>query len=309
MTDQKVIAVVGAIGAQGRGLVRAILENPDAGYRVRAITRTPLSMAARALACCGVDVVAGNVDDTASLTDALRGAHGAFFPTFFWKHLSADREVAQARAMATAARDADVQHVIWSTREDTHDTSSNGVTAEFASMRDADRAFADLGVPTTRLYTSFNWEHLITAGIGPKMGPTGELILTLPIGDAPLPGIASDDIGRSAFGIFQHGARCIGQTIGVAGDQLTGTAMANQLSRALSRTVRYRAIAPQHYRALGIPGAGHLGNMFQFTPEGDGSFGARRCVSATRALHPGLLSFDMWLLMNACRIPIDVVVF
>ena len=309
MADQKVIAVVGALGAQGRGLVRAILENPDAGYRVRAITRTPTSKAARALACCGVDVVAGNVDDSASLTDALRGAHGAFVPTFFWQHLSAEREVAQARAMATAARNADVQHVIWSTREDTRDTSALRITAEFATTRDADRAFADLGVPATTLYTSFNWEHLITAGIGPKMGPAGELVLTLPIGDAPLPGVAGDDIGRSAFGIFQHGTRYIGQSIGVAGDQLTGSEMAAQLSRALSRMVRYHAIAPQHYRALGIPGAGHLGNMFQFTPEGDESFRTRRCVSAARALNPGLLSFDMWLLMNACRIPIDVVVF
>ena len=39
--DKKIIAVVGATGAQGGGLVRAILADPGGGFAVRAITRDP----------------------------------------------------------------------------------------------------------------------------------------------------------------------------------------------------------------------------------------------------------------------------
>lgn len=309
MSSENVIAVVGATGAQGRGLVRAILENPEAGFRARAITRNPASQAARSLASAGVEVVRANVDDEASLTAALHGAHGVFFATLFWRHLWAEREVVQSRTMATAARSANVRHMIWSTREEVRDADARRLTTDRPHAREADRCYADVDVPTTTLYTSFVWEHFITAGIGPKLGPLGELRLTLPVGDARLPGISCDDIGRAALGIFQDGSRWIGQTVGVAGEHLTGGEMAASLSRALSRTVRYHPIAPEHYRALGIPGAGHLGNMYQFTPEGDDAFCARRCVSVTRSLNPALQSFDMWLLMNASRIPVGVVVF
>src|SRR5512134_1098488 len=119
MADKKIIAVVGATGAQGGGLVRAIVADPGGGFAARALTRNPGSDAARALAKAGAEVVRGDVDDPASLRAAFAGAHGAFCVTPFWAHMSPDKEIAEARAMAGAARDAGVRHVIWSTLEDT----------------------------------------------------------------------------------------------------------------------------------------------------------------------------------------------
>ena len=109
--SKKTIAVVGATGAQGGGLVRAILADPSGGFAARAVTRDPASEKAKALAQQGAEVVAANVDDKAAMRRAFDGAHGAFCVTFFWDHFSPEKELAEARAMAEAAKDAGVKHV------------------------------------------------------------------------------------------------------------------------------------------------------------------------------------------------------
>ena len=121
MPEKRVIAVVGATGAQGGGLARAILADSSGEFSVRAITRDPGSEKARELAALGAEVVAGDVDDEASLEQAFAGAHGAFCVTFFWAHFSPELEITQAGNMARAAKSAGVQHVIWSTLEDTRE--------------------------------------------------------------------------------------------------------------------------------------------------------------------------------------------
>src|SRR5438105_10578078 len=111
--EKKIIAVVGATGAQGGGLVRAILDDADGPFAVRALTRDPSSESAQALAALGAEVVAVDIDDEASLTAALDGAYGAYFVTFFWAHYSPAIEAAQAGNMARAAKAAGVRHAIW----------------------------------------------------------------------------------------------------------------------------------------------------------------------------------------------------
>ncbi|MGE5247644.1 MAG: NmrA family NAD(P)-binding protein, partial [Verrucomicrobiota bacterium] len=106
MTGKKIIAVVGATGAQGSGLCRAILEDKGGEFAVRALTRNTRSDKAKELERLGAEVVAADVDDVGSLTQAFRGAHGAFCVTFFWEHFSPEKEVAQARNMAAAAKEA-----------------------------------------------------------------------------------------------------------------------------------------------------------------------------------------------------------
>src|SRR6476660_5902921 len=128
--QQKIIAVVGATGAQGGGLVQAILADPKGGFKVRAITRNPNSDKGKALAAAGAEVVAADLDDEKSLDRAFAGAYGAFCITNFWEHFSPEKELAQATNLAKATKAAGVQHVIWSTLEDTrrwvplHDTRS-----------------------------------------------------------------------------------------------------------------------------------------------------------------------------------------
>jgi uncharacterized protein YbjT (DUF2867 family) len=316
MTEKKIIAVVGATGAQGGGLVRAILNDPDSGFAVRALTRDINSDKARALQKSGAEVVAADVDDEASLARAFQGAHGAYCVTFFWAHFSPEKELAQARAMAGAARRAGVGHVIWSTLEDTRKRVPLGddrmptlmdkyKVPHFDAKGEADGFFTALGVPTTFLLTSFYWDNLIHFGMGPKKDPDGRYAFTLPMADKKLPGIAAEDIGKCAFGIFKKGREYIGRTVGIAGEHLTGTQMAAALGKALGFEVRYNAVTPEQYRAFGFPGADDLGNMFQFKRDFEAEFCGARSLAFSRALNPALQTFAQWLERNKGRIPLE----
>lgn len=316
MADRKIIAVVGATGAQGGGLVRAILADPIGGFAARAITRDATSEKARALAQMGAEVVQASIDDEASLTRAFRGAYGAYCVTFFWDHLSPDKEKAEAQVMAKAAKAAGVQHVIWSTLEDTRlfiPLSDNRMPTlmghykvpHFDAKGESNKFFTEAGVPTTFILASYYWDNLIYFGAGPKKGPDGVLVFTLPMGDVKMAGIAAEDIGRCAYGIFKAGRAEIGKTIGVAGEHLTGAEMAAALSRALGREVRYNAVTPATYRTFGFPGADDLGNMFQFYHDCVGPVNGTRDVGRSRALNPALQSFDTWLAHNKDRIPLE----
>jgi len=315
MAERKLITVVGATGAQGGGLVRAILEDASGEFAVRAVTRQPDSAKAQALAERGAQVAAADLDDRSSLVEALQGAHGAYFVTNFWEHFSPDRELAQARNLAAAAKQAGLAHVVWSTLEDTRrwvpladdrmpTLLGRYKVPHFDAKGEADAYFAEAGVPATFLLTSFYWDNLIYFGSGPKPATDGRLAFTLPMGEAKLPGIAAEDIGRCALGIFRNGAQAIGKTIGVAGEHLTGAQMAAALSRALGREVFHDAVTPAQYRALGFPGAEDLGNMFQFKRDFEAYFCGARSVEASRALNPRLQSFADWLAANKDRIPL-----
>jgi len=316
MPDKKIIVVAGATGAQGGGLVRAILNDPNGGFAARALTRDVNSDKAKQLAALGAEVVAANVDDAASLERAFQGAHGAYCVTFFWDHFSPEKEHAQAAAMAKAAKGAGLQHVIWSTLEDTRNwvpLSDNRMPTlmgkykvpHFDSKGESDRLFSDLGLPVTFLLTSFYWDNFIYFKMGPAKGPDGKLGITFPMGDKKLPGIAAEDIGRCAYGVFRKGPEYIRKTVGIAGEHLTGTQMAAAFTRALGKEVRYNDVPPEVYRGFGFPGAEDLGNMFQFKRDFEFYFCGARDLAIARSLNPALQTFDQWLAQNKSHIPVD----
>jgi uncharacterized protein YbjT (DUF2867 family) len=313
MADQKIIAVIGATGAQGGGLVRAILDDPTGGLTARAITRDVNSQKAQALARAGAEVVAGDVDDPESLKRAFAGAYGAYCVTFYWDHFSPEKELAHAAAMAAAAKQAGLKHVIWSTLEDTRKSvplSDNRMPTlmdkykvpHFDAKGEANHFFTDAGLPVTLLLTSFYWDNFIYFGMGPKKGADGKLVLTLPMGDKKLPGIAAEDIGRCAYGIFRDPTQFVGKTVGIAGEHLTGAEMAAAFSKALGTEVAYNAVPFDVYRGFGFPGADDLGNMFQFKHDFNQAFCAARSVPFSRALNPRLQTFEQWLAANIGRI-------
>ena len=275
MAEKKTIAVVGATGAQGGGLVRAITSDPNSEFTARAITRDASSEGAKALAALGAEVVAVDIDDEASVRRAFEGAYGAFCVTFFWAHFSPEIEQAQATNMVSAAKAAGLQHVIWSTLEDTREfvpldddrmPTLNGKwkVPHFDSKGSVNHLFSDAGVPTTFLNTAFYWENFIYFGMGPQRGEDGKLSITFPLGSAKMPGIAAEDIGRCAYGVFKGGTQFVGTTVSISGDHLSGDDFAAAFSKALGEDVAYNEVSPEAYRGFGFPGAEDLGNMFQF---------------------------------------------
>ena len=315
MADTRTIAVIGATGAQGGGLVRAILNDAESGFSVRALTRNVNSDKAKALAELGAEVVAADVDDVESLNRAFEGAYAAYCVTFFWEHFSPEKEHAQAAGMAEAAKQAGLRHVIWSTLEDTRlwvplDDDRMPTLMEkykvphFDSKGEANHLFTDQGLPVTFLLTSFYWDNFIHFGMGPKKGSDGKLALTLPLDDKKLPGMAAEDIGKCAYGIFKNGGEHIGKTVAIAAEHLTGAEMAAALSKALGQEVAYNAVSPEVYRGFGFPGAEDLGNMFQFFCDFEEEVCGVRNPEIAKALNPELQTFEDWLSENGDRIPL-----
>jgi uncharacterized protein YbjT (DUF2867 family) len=315
MAEKKVIAVVGATGAQGGGLLRAILKDTNGEFSARAITRDVNSDKAKALAKLGAEVVSADLDNEESLKKAFGGAYGAFCLTNYWEHFTPDKEISQIANLARAAKGAAVKHAIWSTLEDTRDLcplsdarmptlQGKYKVPHFDTKGGSDHFFTDEGVPTTFLLTSFYWDNFINFGMGPTAGPDGVLGITFPMGDKKLPGIAAEDIGKCAYGIFKAGAQYIGKRVGIAGEHLTGKEIAAAFTKVFGVEVRYNDVPADVYRSFGFPGADDLGNMFQYKRDFNDEFCGARDVEVARKLNPELQTFAQWLAANKSRIPI-----
>ena len=212
MAEKKIIAVVGATGAQGGGLVRAILNDKDGVFAARALTRNPNSDKAKELAKMGAEVVAADLDNLESLKKAFTGAYGVYGVTNFWEHFSPEKEMEQAKAIARASKEANVKHVIWSSLDDTRKwipLSDNRMPTlqgkykvpHFDAKGESNKFFTESGVPTTIFNTVFYWENFIYFGQGPKKGPDGKISISLPLSDKKMPSIAVEDIGKCASNI------------------------------------------------------------------------------------------------------------
>jgi uncharacterized protein YbjT (DUF2867 family) len=312
MADKKIIAVVGSTGVQGGGLCKAILADPSGGFACRAITRDPSKDKAKALAAASAEVVSANLDDVESLKKAFAGAYGVYGVTNFWEHFSGEKEKSQAKNIADAAKAAGVKHVIWSTLEDTRKFMAAGDTRmpmlqekyrvpHFDAKAEADSYFA--GLPATLLVTSFYWDNLFMFGLAPKKGDDGQYSWTFPMGTSKLAGIAGEDIGKSAYGIFKAGPKYIGKTVGIAGEFLTIDEMGAKLSKGLGiGPVKYNAVDANVYRGFGFPGADEMGNMFQADRDFEKEMMANRSLDVTRSLNPALQTFDQFVAKNKTQI-------
>ena len=316
MSQKKIIAVTGATGTQGGGLVRAILADKSGEFTVRAITRNVNSEKAQRLAKMGAEVIQADLDNYDSLKKAFAGAYGVYGVTNFWEHFSTEKELAQAASIAKAAKETNVKHVIWSSLDDTRKwvpLSDNRMPTlqgkykvpHFDAKGEANKFFTDYCVPTTILNTVFYWENFIYFGQGPKRGPEGKIAFTIPMADKKLPSIAAEDIGKCAFGVFKNGDKYIGKTIGIAGGHLTGKQFAEDFTKAFGEEVVYAPVTPKVYRGFGFPGADDMGNMYQFKAEFEADYCNSRSIDLARTLNPSLQTFENWLKENKSKIPLE----
>lgn len=306
MPDAALVTVFDADAGQGGGLVRAILADGRRRWRVRAVVRRLDQPQARALRRRGVEVAEVDPLCLRRTTQALDGAHAAFFATDGASADSPDAQLAQAQVMAEAAARAGIAQAIWSTFEDTRnylpaDGSRMPLLAggynvpRFDIRGEANRFFIARGVPTTLLYTSICWEELVLQAGLLTRGSDCRWTFVLPMGDAKLPGIAAEDVGRCAFGIFTRGDELAGKAIGIAGEHLSGAQMAEHLTSAIGEPVIHGRLAPDELRARGDRCAQELANTFQFMRDFEHELRDARSVDVTRELNAGLMSFAQWL--------------
>ena len=262
-------------------------------------------------------MVRADLDDYDSLVRAFDGAYGAFCMTNFFVHLlrrTGNHAGGEPGARGGGRRGAATRS---GRRPRTPGSGIRSTTTGCRRCRVATRSPTGTararatasslksGVPTTYLLTPFHWEAFVFGLGAPQPGPDGVRTLTMPLGDAQLPGIAAQDIGRCAYAIFQDPARFVGETVGIAGEHTTGDQLAAGLSDVFGEPVRYQPMPAEVFRALPFPGADLAANMFQFVAE-DNGYGSRRDVAFARSLNPGLLGFTEWVAATRTQVPAPV---
>ncbi|MET7642993.1 NmrA/HSCARG family protein [Streptomyces sp. NPDC005426] len=230
MVDEPIL-VLAATGGQGRAVTDALLGR---GARVRALVRDPERTAARQLAGQGVEVVAGSLSDRESLAAAMEGVAGVFaFTTPF--EAGVDAEVAQGKAILTAAGEKRVPHLVFSSVAGADQESG---VPHFDSKARVEAELASGDVPYTVLGPAYFFDNALG---GAERILRGALDLPLPA-DRPLQQLARPDLGAFAAEVLLNPAPYVGQRIELAGDAPTPAHMAAALSAALGREVRHERV-------------------------------------------------------------------
>jgi uncharacterized protein YbjT (DUF2867 family) len=284
MISKRSIVVFGATGQQGGAVVSAL--QPDK-WHIRAAVRDPATPAARALSARGIETITANFADPASLARAMSQAHGVFSvqPSSGQGDaygVSDADEVRYGQSVIDIAATCGVRHLVYS--------SVNGIGPEptgighFDSKARVEAHLRASSVPFSVIRPSAFMEILLTPGLGLSEGrPT---FFMRP--EQGMQFIAQRDIGNIVARIFDEPARFVGRTIEIAGDTVTGAALAEKFSQAAGRAMAYRRF-PDEVLA-GSPLLAALARLVD-----DGRLTGRADIEALNREFPRLLRLDEWL--------------
>jgi uncharacterized protein YbjT (DUF2867 family) len=281
--SSKTIAVSGATGQQGGAVARRLLAE---GWQVRALTRDTSKPQAQALAALGAAVVPGDMDQRAQLDAAFQGADAVFSVQNYWlPGVGYDGEVRQGKLVVDAAKAAGIQHFVYSSVGAAHRGEGQ---KHFASKYVIEQYLQASGLPYTILRpvgfmdnNNSSWTRpAILNGSLPSIGLRPHKTMQM---------VAVADIAAFVALILAQPQKYLGQTIELAGDELTETQIAATYARVIGRPV-----------TLATPQAGgwapeeELKAMNRFF-NGEGYTAD---IPALRQAHPGLLTLEQYLRQN-----------
>ncbi len=228
MANDRMILITGVSGKQGGAVARAL---EGQGFRLRGLTRKPDSEKAAALAQRGVEIVSGDLDDEASLRRALAGAWGVFGVQNTWE-AGVEKEEVQGKRLATLAREAGVQHFVYTSVGSAH--KKTGIP-HFENKWRIEETVRGLEFPShVILRPVFFMENLLEpfmlSGDTLSMGLDPQTKLQM---------IAVDDIGWFGARAFTEAASLNGRELDLAGDLVTIPQAAATLAQALGRPIAF----------------------------------------------------------------------
>lgn len=280
MSDEgRTILVIGGTGQQGGATARHLL---DRGWAVRVLVRDPDKPAAQALASKGAALVRGDLDDPASFAAAFAGVYGVFSVQTA-DHVGVEGETRQGKAVADAAREANVAHLVYSSVGGAERDSG---IPHFDSKWQVEQHIRKLGLPATILRPVFFMDNF-RSFLGPRL-IDGSLISRLPIHpDTRLQLIAVDDIGRFAADAFAQPETYLGAELEIAGDELTGPQIAAVFQSAAGVPAQFIEQPIEEIRSFSSDAA----TMFEWFNTG----GYAADIAALRVRQPELLTLAAWL--------------
>ncbi|ATZ56217.1 hypothetical protein BCIN_13g00660 [Botrytis cinerea B05.10] len=275
----KILTVVGATGAQGGSVVASALKSGD--YKVRGITRNVESAAAKALIAQGVEMVAADADDVASLVKAFEGSHAIFVVTDFFAPF-ATKDVEETviiesthgiNCARAASKTTTLEHYIWSTLPDSQKISGGKFSVpHFESKNKVDRFIRQdkaLLAKTTFFFITYYASNIFLPMLAPTLLKTaGKYVQLLPVGeDIPIAtiGAATFNIGIFALAILQQPQLTLpSRTVLAEVETLTTKDLLKIWSEVSGIPAQYVSISLEHYEALWPKWGTELGLMLQF---------------------------------------------
>jgi len=230
---EKLVLITGATGRQGGAVVRHMLAK---GWKLRALTRNPETAVARVLARRGVEVAAGDLEDSASVEKAARGAYGVYSVQDFWS-VGARREVLQGKNAADAAKKVGVEHFFYSS---VGGAERNSGVDHFESKWEIEQHIRKLGLPATIVRPAAFMENYYIDQV--EIGILKGKLLDPIRGDKSYQTIATDDIGAFVAHAFERPRELIGEALEIAGSELTNIQAAEVFSRVLGKRVKFRRL-------------------------------------------------------------------
>ncbi len=228
----KIVLVSGATGQQGGATVRHLLGRGD--LKLRALTRKPEGDAAKALAAKGVEVVKGDFDDAASLKAALKDVWGVFGVANTWE-AGVVKEEEQAKRLVTVAREAGVQHFVYSSVGSAH--LKTGIP-HFDNKARVEQALRAANFPSHAILRPvFFMENLISPWF-----LNGDKILTAMKPTTKLQMIAADDIGKFVAQAFLEPQKWNRAEVDLAGDSATMPEAAAAVSELQGKKITFEPI-------------------------------------------------------------------
>jgi len=299
MTKQT-ITVVGGTGAQGGGVVDALLASGQ--YAVRVVSRNPASKSAETLEKRGVRVVKGNLLEPSSLRAAFEGAYGSFLVTNFWDPTQMQKETEIAKAAVKEARAAGVQHFIWSTLPDAEKLTGGRLKLRhFTGKARVDPAVEAAGFPRhTYVQAPFYFQNFLSM-LAPQPLPNGGRGWAVPMDPAARVMHAGDvkDVGRAVAAAFAAGDTLRnGSYLAVCGGVYSWNDFVSTLN-AQGHDVQVQQVPADAYDTF-FPGAPEVRETFQYF-EQCFYFGPERepRIAAANALCPdGFIGFSDWAKLN-----------
>lgn len=280
------VLVIGATGQQGGGAARALLKR---GWPVRALVRDPAKPAARQLRDAGASLATGDLDDRASVQAAMRSAHGVFLaltmmsgPRITLEGVAAEQR--RGKAVAELAREAGIAHLVYSSIRGADQRTG---IPHLESKARIEEHIAALRLPATILRPVTFMDNFASFNRPTVQGR--ELVISLALRpQTPLSLIATRDIGEFAAIAFDRPGRFIGQHVEIAGDYLTGPAIAAVFARVCGMPSRFRQVPIEQLRAFDE----EVAKMFEWADTREAS---EPDFAALRAEHPGLMTLETWL--------------
>jgi len=293
MSSNKVILVLGATGAQGGSVVNALLK--DNLYKVRALTRNANSEKAKELKSKGVEVIEGDYSKVDDLRKALKGVYGFFAMTNFWDPASMGKEVELGKLQVDTAKEAGVQHFIWSTLANVRELSKGKWNVPHLTDKAVVEEYArKSGLHCTFVSPPFYYQNLFSF-FPPKKESDGTYVWTMPMPeDRYLTAFDVDDTGAAVATAFNHPQEWKNINIPLAGEHDHPQNYIKTLGKVLGIKTRYNAISVESFAKLGFPGAEELAQMF-------GWFNEFKChgpgvdLSVGRKANPKLKTFEEYV--------------